>query len=80
MFTGEQLKGEYIEIRKLYYKQKEEVASLRQDLTNAEREAARLYDWMADIEKRYDSEYGCGAGKTNYCLSTIVKREETSSE
>lgn len=80
MFTAEQLKEEYVEIRNLYFKKREEVAALRQDLCDAEAEASRLAYWLGDIERRYDSEYGCDVGKADYNLGRIIKkeREETS--
>lgn len=80
MFTAEQLKMEYIEVRDLCYKKKEEIAALRQKIYDAEAEASRLFNWMEEIERRYDSEYGCDAGKANYRLHVLVKKEEETSE
>lgn len=80
MFTAEQLKMEYIEIRDLYYKKQEEIAALRQAICDAADKASRLSDWMEEIERRYDSEYGCDAGKGIYCLHTLVEKEEETSD
>ncbi len=80
MFTAEQLKTEYVEVRDLYRKKKEEITDLRQKICDAEAEVSRLSDWLVEVGKRYDSEYGCDAGIGTYYLSTIIKNEEESSD